>query len=90
MYSYLKDDNFNSKTAKGIKKNIIKQQLTHQNYKNTLFNKIQMQHTMKTFRSELHQIGSYELNKMSLSCFDDKRYMHKNGTTSYAYGHYLT
>ena len=25
--------------------------------------------------------------KISLSCFDDKRYIHENGLTSYAYGH---
>ena len=24
--------------------------------------------------------------KISLSCFDDKRYIHENGATSYAYG----
>ena len=38
-------------------------------------------------KSEKHQIGSYVLDKISLSCFDDKRYIHKNGVTSYAYGH---
>ena len=43
---------------------------------------------MKTIRSMKHQLASYELNKISLSCFDDKRYIHKNGITSYAYGHY--
>ena len=26
-------------------------------------------------------------NKTSLSCFDDKRYIHENGVTSFAYGH---
>ena len=30
---------------------------------------------MKTIRSNNHQLGSYELNKASLSCFDDKRYI---------------
>ena len=78
MYSYLKDDNCNS-----IERH-VKQDLTHLNYKYTLFNKVQIQHTMKTIRSELHQIGSYELNKISLSCFDDKRYIHDDGITSYA------
>ena len=29
----------------------------------------------ETIRSNNHQLGSYELNKVSLSCFDDKRYM---------------
>ena len=88
MYSYIKDNNKDGKTAKGIKKNIIKKRITHENYKNVLFNNEQMHHTMKTIRSNKHQLGSYELNKVSLSCFDDKRYIHNNGVTSYAYGHY--
>ena len=47
-----------------------------------------MYHKMKTIRSENHELGSYEINKVSLSCFDDKRYIHENGITSYAYGHH--
>lgn len=43
---------------------------------------------MKTIRSQNHQLASYELNKVSLSCYDDKRYIHKDGITSYAYGHF--
>ena len=89
MYTYIKDNNNVSKTAKGIKKIVIRQDLKHEDYKNTLFNKNQMQHTMKSIRSELPQLRSYELNKISLSaCFDDKRYIHDNGITSYAHGHY--
>ena len=88
MYSYVKDNDENSKTAKGIKKIVIKKDIKHEDYKNTLFNNKQMYHTMKTIRSDHHQLGSYELNKVSLSCFDDKRYIHDNGITSYAYGHH--
>ena len=88
MYSYIKDNGQVGKTAKGIKKNVIKKDITHENYKQTLFNNKQMHHTMKTIRSNNHQLGSYEINKVSLSCFDDKRYIHNNGVTSYAYGHH--
>ena len=88
MYSYVKDNEQTARTAKGIKKQVIKKTLTHDNYKEVLFNNEQMQHTMKTIRSKNHQLGSFELNKISLSCFDDKRYIHENGITSYAYGHY--
>ena len=77
MYSYMKDNQKGGKTAKGIK-----------NYKETLFNNKQMYHQMKTIRSQNHQLGSYEINKVSLSCFDDKRYIQEDGMTSYAYGHY--
>ena len=87
MYSYIKDDNKGGKTAKGIKKNIIKNNITHENYKYILFNDEQMYHKMKTIRSESHELASYEINKVSLSCFDDKRYIHEDGKTSYAYGH---
>ena len=88
MYSYIKDNDKGAKTAKGIKKNIITQNITHADYKEVLFNNKQMHHTMKTIRSNNHQLGSFELNKISLSCFDDKRFIHQNGITSYAYGHY--
>ena len=88
MYSYIKDNQQGGKTAKGIKKNVIKKDITHDNYKQTLFNNQQMYHKMKTIRSESHQLGSYEINKVSLSCFDDKRYIHEDGKTSYAYGHH--
>ena len=87
MYSYLKDNNKGGCTAKGIKKNVIRQELRHENYKDVLFNKRQINHTMRVIKSEKHRIGSYVLDKTSLSCFDDKRYIHENGVTSYAYGH---
>ena len=87
MYSYLKENEQGSRTAKGIKKNVIKQQLQHDNYKDVLFNKKQLRHEMRVIKSEKHRIGSYVVDKISLSCFDDKRYIHENGVTSYAYGH---
>ena len=88
MYSYIKSDEKGGKTAKGIKKNVIKSNIKHEDYKNTLMNNEQMHHKMKTIRSQKDQLGSYEINKVSLSCFDDKRYIHDNGISSYAYGHY--
>ena len=87
MYSYIKDNQKGEKTAKGIKKNIIKNNLKHINYKETLFNNKQMHHKMKTIRSQNHQLKSYEINKISLSCYDDKRYLLAEGIQSYAYGH---
>ena len=31
-------------------------------------------------------VGTYEMRKVTLSCFDDKRYLLVDGVTSYAYG----
>ena len=86
MYSYVKDNEKGGKTAKGIKKNAIKNSIKHEDYKNVLLNNEQLHHKMKTIRSQ--KLGSYEINKVSLSCFHDKRYIHGNGISSYAYGHY--
>ena len=52
MYSYIKDNDQNYKTAKGIKKNVIKTNIKHEDYKQTLFNNRPMYHTMKTIRSK--------------------------------------
>ena len=87
MYSYVKENNKEVKTAKGNKKCVVKNNIKHEDYKKTLFNKLQIHHKMKTIRSEKHQLGSYEINKVSLSCFDDKRYILEDGKSSYAYGH---
>ena len=87
MYSYIKENQLCGKTCKGINKYVIKNNIKHQDYKEVLFNNKQMNHTMKTIRSVNHKLGSYELNKVSLSCFDDKRYIHDDGVTSHAYGH---
>ena len=90
VYSYMKDNEKGGKTAKGIKKNVIKNNIKHEDYKKVLFNNEQIYHTMKTIRSQNHKLGSFEINKISRSCFDDKRYILNNGINSYAYGHYKT
>ena len=88
MYSYIKNDEKGGKTTKGIKKNVIKNNIKHEDYRNVLLNNEQLHRKMKTIRSQKHQLGSYEINKVSLSCFDDKCYIHNNGISSYAYGRY--
>ena len=52
---------------KGIKKNVIKKDIKHKNYKDILFNNKQVYHKMKTIQSQRHHLGSYEINKISLS-----------------------
>ena len=42
---------------------------------------------MKRILSKLHRLGIYDICKISLSCFDDKRYLQDNGIDSLAYFH---
>ena len=87
MYSY-KTENKNNKTAKGVKKNVIKKEIKHQDYLDCLQNNQIMRHKMNTIRSDHHQISSYQINKTSLSCYDDKRYILDDGISSLGYGHF--
>ena len=42
---------------------------------------------MKKIQSKLHRIGTYDLCKISLSCFHDKRYILDDGIIFLAYFH---
>ena len=42
---------------------------------------------MRGIKSKSHNLGTYKTNSISLSCFDDKRYIPRNGIETFAYGH---
>ena len=87
MYCITLDNEKDSKKAKGVKKNVIRNGISPGDYLDVLNQSKVMHHKMKTIRSDCHQISSYEINKISLSPFDDKRYILSDGISSYAYGH---
>ena len=68
MYS-LNSNNMEMNKAKGIN---LKSK--HKEYVNVLFDKKILRHKMKRILSERHNIGSYVIDKISLSCYDDKRF----------------
>lgn len=78
--SYIREDHKGGKTARGIKKNVITKHIKHNDYKNTIFNNEQIYNRIKSIRSKNHQLNSYELKKVSLSCIDDKHNATKHRT----------
>ena len=82
MYSVLDENNNQKSTNKGHNAFIEFQELY-----NTLFKKKILTHTMREIKSKNHNLGTYETNKKTSSCFDDKRYILKNGIYTLAYGH---
>ena len=42
---------------------------------------------MRGIKSKNHNLGTYESNKTSLSCFHNNRYILKNGVDTLAYGY---
>ena len=69
IYSLI-DVNDEVTKAKGVDKKI-----THKEFIDVLFNKKVIRHNTKRIQSKLHRIGTYDVCKISLSCFDDKRYV---------------
>ena len=82
MYSLSSYDGWELSKAKAIN---LKPR--HQEYVDVLFGKKVARHKMKRIQSKSHKISTYELNKISLSCFDDKRYILDDGINTLAYGH---
>ena len=89
MYSMKKIDGKEHNTAKGV--SIATE---FDKFKVVLFYKKTIRHKIKRIQSKKHKLVTYEIDKMSLSCFDDKRYVlddgiytlsyfHKNSVTSY-------
>ena len=44
-------------------------------FKDVLFNEKIIRHKMKRIQSKKHELGTYEIDKISLSCFNNKRYV---------------
>ena len=89
MYSIKLDDDSEKKTAEGIVRNVIKNHLKHDNYKQISETGERMNSSMKMIRSFDHSIYFVNVTKVSLSAYDDKRYILDDGVSSYAYGHYM-
>ena len=56
-------------------------------FKYSLCNEKIIRNTMKRIQSKKHKLGFYEIDKISLSCFDDKRYVLDDGIYTLAYFH---
>ena len=52
---------------------------SHSKYKDVLLNNKCIRHRMNRIQSKDYIIATNEINKISLSCFDDKIYIENNG-----------
>ena len=65
----------------------VNEKIKHKEFVDVLFNRKVIRHNMKRIQSRLHKIRTYNVCKISLSCFDDKRYVLDNGISNLAYFH---
>ena len=88
MYSHRTEGEVDVKKCKGIKKNVVKNGITFQDYKDCLNTGIKLMKTQYTFRSRQHDIFTEQMNKTALSANDDKRVILNDLITTLPYGHY--
>ena len=88
-YSYKTEDKVELKKAKGTKKCIINKMLNFNDYKNCLFDNVKVLRSQQRFKSENHIVYTENINKIALSCNDDKRFVATDGIESYPYGYVL-
>ena len=82
MYLMLSDDGKKSSTAKGV--NIATE---FNELRETLFNNKIMKQKTKRIQSKNQKLVIYEISKISLSVFDDKRFVLNDGIHTLAYFH---
>ena len=82
MYSTKNIDGKKSNTTKGM--NIASE---FNEFKDTLFNKKVLKHKMRRIQGKKHKLGTDEIKKISLSCFDDKTFVLDDEIDTLAYVH---
>ena len=80
LYSMKNIDGKEFNTAKGV--NIATE---FNEFKDTLFNKKIIRHKMRRIQGKKHKMGTHKMNKMSLSVFDNKRFVLDDGIHTLAY-----
>ena len=75
LYSYKMDDGKGDKKCKGVKKAVLKNSITFENYKDCLFNGVTQRARFNNLRSRRHEITTECIPKVALSANDDKRHI---------------
>ena len=61
--------------GKGSEENVVKKDISHQDYVDCLFEERKFMHTMQSIQSFRRQLYTIKQNKVSLSPYNDKRYL---------------
>ena len=88
LYSYKMFEGKEEKKCKGIKKSVIKKNISFDDYKECLFSEKPQMRKMNVIRSHKHEIFSETVNKIALSANDDKRLILDDKISTLAFGHY--
>ncbi|XP_065196385.1 uncharacterized protein LOC135827878 [Sycon ciliatum] len=85
MYSYIGQES--AKRAKGVRKAVLANTITHKDYVDALLSHRVSARPMTGLRSHCHTVYEEVTTKVALSPFDCKRYILDDGMATLAYGH---
>ena len=89
MYSLTVDGETKSKKiCKGIKKEVVKNEIKTEDYVNTLYTHEPFNIYQNGIRSYEHELYTETQYKKALSCNDDKVFICDNNIDTYSFGHY--
>ena len=77
VYSYTGEKS--GKRAKGVKKEVLKKTISHDDYRDCLLNQVVFNRDMTQLRSYAHRIYGEVTKKIALSPLDTKRYILEDG-----------
>ena len=88
LYSFIMEDGKENKRCKGVKAQVVKNSITHEDYKTCLRTGKEQLRKQNIIRSYEHELYTEEVNKIALSSIDDKRYILGDGIHTLAWGHH--
>ncbi|XP_064645963.1 uncharacterized protein LOC135499232 [Lineus longissimus] len=86
LYAYTTDQDEAVKKCKGVKKSVVKNEISFEDYKTVLLEKIPIEKSMNVFRSRHHQLYTEKVSKVALNANDDKRTILEDGISTKALG----
>ena len=92
LYAHRVKDGSGDKKCKGVKKSVVKNNITFEHYRDCLFNSVTHRARFKTLRSRRHDITTECITKVALSANDNKKYVIPNDPEhrTLALGHWQT
>lgn len=91
LYTFtIEDEHHSHNKCKGVKKSVAENEITIDDYRHTLFNRESKTITQNGIRSYGHQLYTERVNKVALSCRDDKVHICDDNVKTYNHGHYKT
>ena len=84
MYSIL---NYSGKNKKGAIETVKKRQITHWEFKTSLFDRVSFVHTGTKIISDKHTLYTADVTKVILAPFNDKQWITRNGNECIALSH---